>query len=136
MKKLTTFTDGGARGNPGPAAIGVVIKDNDKVVASFGRYVGETTNNRAEYQALIAALERATELGAEEVECKLDSELVVKQMRREYKVRDADLQPLFLRAWNLSVAFKKITFAHIRRELNSAADAEVNAALDRHLQNI
>jgi len=133
MKKLTTYTDGGARGNPGPAGIGIVIKDGGETVESFGRYIGETTNNQAEYKALLAALECATELGAEEVECKLDSELVVKQMRREYKVRDADLQPLFLRAWNLSVNFKKISFAHIPREKNSEADAEVNDAIDKHL---
>lgn len=133
-KKLTTFTDGGARGNPGPAGIGIVIMDGERVVEAFGRYIGETTNNQAEYQALIAALTRASELGAEDVECKLDSELVVKQMRHEYKVRDAGLQPLFLRAWNLCAGFKKTTFQHIRRELNAAADAEVNAAIDRHLK--
>lgn len=133
-KKLTTWTDGGARGNPGPAGIGVVIKDGDNLVESFGRYIGETTNNQAEYQALIAALERASILGAEDVECKLDSELVVKQMRHEYKVRDAGLQTLFLRAHNLSAGFKKVSFHHIRREFNSAADAEVNTAIDKHLQ--
>jgi ribonuclease HI len=134
-EKLTIYTDGGARGNPGPAAIGVVIMDGERVVDSFGRYIGETTNNQAEYRALIAALERAFELGAKEVECKLDSELVVKQMLREYKVRDKDLQPLFLAVYNLSVGFKKITFRHVRRELNAAADAEVNAALDHHLSS-
>jgi ribonuclease HI len=90
FQKLTTYTDGGARGNPGPAGLGVVIMDNELVVDSFGRYIGETTNNQAEYRALVAALERASELGAKEVECKLDSELVVKQMRREYKVKDKD----------------------------------------------
>jgi len=133
--KLTTYTDGGARGNPGPAGIGVVIMEGDRVVDSFGRYIGETTNNQAEYRALVAALERASELGAKEVECKLDSELVVKQMLREYKVRDKDLQPLFLVAYNLSIGFKKITFQHVRREFNAAADAEVNVAIDRHLSN-
>lgn len=134
MNKLTTYTDGGARGNPGPAGIGVVIMEGERLVDSFGRYIGETTNNQAEYRALIAALERASELGAKEVECKLDSELVVKQMRREYKVRDLGLQPLFLRAYNLSTGFGNISFTHIRRELNSAADAEVNKAIDCHLQ--
>jgi ribonuclease HI len=134
FQKLTTYTDGGARGNPGPAGLGVVIMDNELVVDSFGRYIGETTNNQAEYRALVAALERASELGAKEVECKLDSELVVKQMRREYKVKDKDLQALYLTAYNLSVKFNKVTFRHIRREFNSAADAEVNAAIDRHLQ--
>ena len=136
VKKLTTFTDGGARGNPGPAGIGIVIMEGEKVVVSFGRYIGETTNNQAEYQALIAALERASELGAKEVECKLDSELVVKQMRREYKVRDQGLQSLYLRAYNLSTGFAKVSFHHIRREFNSAADAEVNKAIDCHLQNL
>jgi ribonuclease HI len=133
--KITTFTDGGARGNPGPAGIGIVIMDGERVLEAFGHYIGETTNNQAEYKALIAALERASAMGAEDVECRLDSELVVKQMRHEYKVRDKDLQPLFLRAWNLSVGLKKVSFHHIRREFNSAADAQVNAAIDRHLQN-
>ncbi len=134
-EKLITYTDGGARGNPGPAGIGIVIMEGERVVDSFGRYIGETTNNQAEYRALIAALERTSELGAKEVECRLDSELVVKQMRREYKVRDKDLQTLYLRAYNLSVGFKKITFHHVRREFNAAADAEVNAAIDRHLSS-
>jgi ribonuclease HI len=133
FKKLTTFTDGGARGNPGPAGIGIVLKHGNEVVEAFGRYIGETTNNQAEYQALVAALARATELGAEEVECMLDSELVVKQMRHEYKVRDKNLQPLFLKAWNLSTGFKRISFTHVPREENTLADAEVNAAIDKHL---
>ena len=132
-QKLTTYTDGGARGNPGPAGIGIVIKSGHETVASFGRYIGETTNNQAEYQALVAALERALSLGAEEVECKLDSELVVKQMRHEYKVRDLGLQPLFLAAWNLTTSFRKVSFSHIPREQNSEADAEVNKAIDKHL---
>jgi ribonuclease HI len=133
MHKLTTFTDGGARGNPGPAGIGVVIESAGEVVEKFGRYIGETTNNQAEYQALVAALARASELGAEEVECKLDSELVVKQMRGEYKVRDKGLQEWFVRAWNLGTKFKKVSYHHVRREQNSVADAEVNAAIDKHL---
>jgi ribonuclease HI len=134
-KILTIFTDGGARGNPGPAGIGVVIKSEKEIVESFGRYIGETTNNQAEYRALIAALLRASTLRAEEVQCKLDSELVVKQMRREYKVRDKGLQSLFLEAWNLAVSFKKISFSHIPREENIEADAEVNAAIDLHEKN-
>ncbi len=133
MGKLTTFTDGGARGNPGPAALGVVIMEDGRVVEKFGRYLGETTNNQAEYRALIAALERASELGAKEVECNLDSELVVKQMRGEYTVRDRDLQPLFVRAWNLAAQIGKVSYRHVRREFNSAADAEVNAAIDEYL---
>lgn len=130
--KLTTYTDGGARGNPGPAAIGVVVKDSHaKNVAAFGRYIGQTTNNQAEYQALLAAVEIAAEHGATEVQCFLDSELVVKQMRREYRVRDLDLQPHFVKIWNLSQKFKKITFTHIPREGNKEADALVNQTLDR-----
>lgn len=131
--KLITYTDGGARGNPGPAGIGVVLMRGDEVIEAFGRYLGETTNNQAEYRALIAALERASELGAKEVECRMDSELVVKQMRREYRVRDADLQPLFLKVWNLAAGIGRVTFTHVRREANALADAEVNAAIDRHL---
>jgi ribonuclease HI len=135
MKKLTTFTDGGARGNPGPAGIGIVILEGDKQVEAFGKYIGETTNNQAEYQALIVALRRASELGAEEVECKLDSELVVKQMRREYRVKEPGLQALFMAAWNSCAAFKKVSFSHVRREQNSAADAQVNEAIDQHIRN-
>jgi ribonuclease HI len=135
FKTLTTFTDGGARGNPGPAGIGMVIKHGAEVIEAFGRYIGETTNNQAEYKALIAVLERVFELGAEEVHCMLDSELVVKQMRHEYKVRDAGLQSLFLRAWNLVTGFKRVTFTHVPREENSLADAEVNAAIDNHLKH-
>lgn len=130
-KKLTTYTDGGARGNPGPAAIGVVIKHGAETIKEFGRYLGETTNNQAEYRALISALEHAAELGAEEVECMLDSELVVKQMRHEYRVKDPDLAPLFLKVYNLSQSFKKITYNHIPREKNKEADKMVNDALDR-----
>jgi len=130
MKNIITFTDGGARGNPGPAAIGVVIKDNAQTIEAFGRYIGETTNNQAEYQALIAALEKVRDLGADEVWCNLDSELLVKQLNGEYKVKNRDLAPLFLKLHNLTLGFKKISFHHIPRARNSEADAEVNKALD------
>lgn len=128
---VRTYTDGGARGNPGPAATGVVVKNEaGDILAAFGNYIGETTNNQAEYQALIAALEKAQELGADAVECFLDSELVVKQMRREYRVKEPSLQAVFLRAWGLAAAFRKVTFTHIPREKNKEADALVNEALD------
>lgn len=130
MKKLITFTDGGARGNPGPAAIGVVITDGTHTIESFGRYLGETTNNQAEYQALIAALERVRELGADEVWCNLDSELLVRQLNGAYKVKNRELAPLFLKLHNLSVGFGKISFHHIPRARNHEADAEVNRVLD------
>lgn len=132
MNKFITFTDGGARGNPGPAGIGAVIYDEHKVlVAEISEYLGETTNNQAEYRALIAALKRATTLEAQEVECYLDSELVVKQLNREYKVKNKDLAPLFLEIHNLSLNFKKISFTHIPRERNKEADRLANEAMDR-----
>ncbi len=130
-KVITTFTDGGARGNPGPAGIGVVLKSNGANIFAKGEYIGETTNNQAEYRALLLALEKAHEFGAEEVQCFLDSELLVKQMNRQYKVRDANLAVHFVKAVQLSQNFRKITFTHIPREQNQEADALVNEAIDR-----
>ena len=96
MAKIIIHSDGGARGNPGPAGIGAVLNnEKGEVLAEISKYLGETTNNQAEYQALIAGLEKAKELKAEELECYLDSELVVKQLNREYKVKNAELAPLF-----------------------------------------
>lgn len=130
--KLVTFTDGGARGNPGPAAAGIVIKDeNGHILDAYGEYLGKQTNNFAEYSALISALKRAKELGATEVECRLDSELVTKQMQGKYKVRDPGLQKLFVQAYNASTAFKKISYHHIFRESNKEADKQVNETLDK-----
>lgn len=132
MKTIITYTDGGARGNPGPAGLGVYITDTDgNVLLRHGRYIGETTNNVAEYQAVIDALEHAQKLGADEVRMFMDSELVVKQLNREYRVRNAGLAPLFMKVWNLSTAFKKVTYTHVRRERNKEADALVNEAIDR-----
>ncbi len=128
---LVLRTDGGARGNPGPAAIGVVLEnESGKVVKKFGRYIGETTNNQAEYQALLAGLEAAKKLGATEVTCYLDSELVVKQLSRQYKVKDKGLAPLFVKVWNLAQSFASVTYSHVPREQNRRADALVNQALD------
>ncbi|TSC95728.1 MAG: ribonuclease H [Parcubacteria group bacterium Athens1014_10] len=128
--KLKTYTDGGASGNPGPAGIGVVIRDQEnKIIAEYSKYIGETTNNQAEYQALILALEKAKKMEAQEIDCYLDSELVVKQLNREYKVKDKDLGLLFIKAWNLSQGFKKINFHHIPREKNKEADALVKKAI-------
>ncbi len=129
--KLTTYTDGGARGNPGPAAAGIIIKDAaGKKLAGYGEYLGHQTNNYAEYAALISALKKAKELGATEVECVLDSELVTKQMNRQYKVKEPTLQKLFISAYNLAGAFQKVTFRHILREGNKEADWWVNKTLD------
>jgi len=132
MKKFIIYTDGGARGNPGPAGIGVVIYDaNRKVVAEVSEFLGVATNNQAEYKAVMAAFKKAIELGGEELEFYLDSELVVKQLKREYKVKNKELAPLFLNIHNLSIGFKKITYQHIPREQNSAADCLANKAMDR-----
>jgi ribonuclease HI len=136
FKKLIIYTDGGARGNPGPAGIGAVL-NNEKGdrMAEVSEYIGETTNNQAEYKAVVAAIAKAKELGAEELDFFLDSELVVKQLNREYKVRDKDLAPLFMKIYNAVMGFKKVTFKHVRRELNAEADKLVNIALDKEMQN-
>ena len=132
MKNLIIYSDGGARGNPGPAAIGVVLLDDKGgVVESFGRYIGETTNNQAEYQALIAGLRAAKKHEANSVKCYLDSELIVKQMRGEYRVKDADLKKLYAEAKNFCAVFSKVHFAHISRDRNKSADRLVNQALDK-----
>lgn len=129
--KVVTYTDGGARGNPGPAASGIVVKDETgKTLSAFGVYLGIQTNNVAEYTALLEALKKAKELGATEVDCVLDSELVVKQMRGEYKVKEPTLQKLFIKVYNVAAGFKKVTYRHVMREKNKEADAEVNKILD------
>jgi ribonuclease HI len=132
MKKLIIYTDGGARGNPGPAGIGAVIYDEkQRVVVEISEYLGVATNNQAEYRALLAALKKAQSLEATELEFYLDSELVVKQLNREYKVKNKDLAPLFLTIHNLSLSFKKITYTHVPRERNKEADQLANEAMDR-----
>lgn len=129
--KLTIYADGGARGNPGPAAAGIIIKDESgKTLAGYGEYLGRQTNNYAEYSALISGLKKAKELGATEVECVLDSELVTKQMNRQYRVKEPTLQKLFIQTFNLASAFKKISFKHTLREGNKEADRWVNKILD------
>ncbi len=134
MEKLIIYSDGGARGNPGPAGLGAVLYDNEKkIVAEISMFIGKSTNNQAEYRALIEALKKAKSLKAKELTCYLDSELVVKQLNREYKVKNPDIAPLFLEVYNLSLAFKKISYHHIRRELNKEADKLANEAMDRAL---
>lgn len=132
-KKIKIYTDGGARGNPGPAGCGVVMFDeNDKVVAKYKKYLGKQTNNFAEYSAIILALEEAKKIGAEEIEMNLDSELAVKQLNREYKVKNKNLAKLFVRVFNLSHSFSKVTFRHVPREENRLADALANQAMDSY----
>jgi len=136
FEKLIIYTDGGSRGNPGPAGIGAVLNnEKGERVAEVSEYIGETTNNQAEYKAVIAAIAKAKALGAEELDFFLDSELVVKQLNREYKVRDKDLAPLFMKIYNAMMGFKKVTFKHVRREFNAEADKLVNAALDKEMKN-
>ncbi|HKG02822.1 MAG TPA: ribonuclease HI family protein [Conexibacter sp.] len=129
--KLVVHVDGGARGNPGPAAIGVVVSDPDGgVVEQLGEPIGETTNNVAEYRALLLGLERARALGAEEVEIVGDSELVAKQVNGQYRVKHAGLKPLHAQALHALGRFDRWRVRTVPRAQNAAADALVNAALD------
>lgn len=131
VNKIIMFSDGGARGNPGPAGIGAVLyNENKEKIAEISKYLGVATNNQAEYKALIEGLKKAKDLGAKEVKVFMDSELVVKQLNREYKVKNKDLAPLFLQVYNLSSSFSKISFTHIYREDNKVADALANKAMD------
>jgi ribonuclease H / adenosylcobalamin/alpha-ribazole phosphatase len=129
--KARLFTDGGARGNPGPAAYGFVLEaDDGTVLAAEGEAIGEATNNVAEYRGLIAGLARAAELAVPEVEVRSDSELLVKQMRGEYRVKNENLRALSLEAARLARKIGKVTYVHVRREKNELADRLVNEALD------
>ncbi len=132
MSKIVVLnTDGGARGNPGPAGTGVVIKDETgAILYAVGEYIGEATNNVAEYKALIRALEQAHNLGATEVRVNMDSELIVKQMLGQYKIKEPTLQLLAGEVIKLRNNFKTVSFTHVRRELNKEADLLVNQAID------
>lgn len=131
-KKVNLYTDGGARGNPGPAAAGIVIKDEkNDLIESSGKYLGELTNNQAEYQALIFGLSEVKKTGASEVNVFMDSQLIVNQLNHKFKVKDKDLASLFVKVWNLTLAFKKVSWQHITRDKNKLADFEVNKALNR-----
>lgn len=127
---LTAYTDGGSRGNPGPAAIGAVIEDENSKIYEYGEFIGHTTNNEAEYKALILALTKAKALKAKKINCLLDSELVVKHLNHQYRIKEEKIIPLFIKVWNLMLDFEKVTFTHIPREKNKKADALVNKILD------
>ena len=130
--KAKLFTDGGARGNPGPAAFGYVVEaENGHVLAAHGEAIGHATNNVAEYRALIAGLEKAVELGIEELEVVSDSELLVKQMQGEYKVKNEALRELNDEANFLERKLGRVRYKAVRREHNELADKLVNEALDR-----
>ena len=131
---IEIYTDGGSRGNPGPSALGAVLYDisnKRKKVAELSEYLGITTNNQAEYTAIIRALEKAQKFGADEVQCFLDSELAVKQLTLQYKVKDPEIAKRFAEAWKLLNSFTKYSLKHVRREFNKEADALVTRALDR-----
>ncbi len=130
MKHAIIHTDGGARGNPGPSGIGVVI-DIGGEKKYFKKFIGVATNNQAEYRAVILALEKAKEMGIETIDFFMDSELVCNQLKRMYKVKDQDLGVLFVMAWNRMQGFKKITFRHVMRGDNKEADRLVNEAIDK-----
>jgi ribonuclease HI len=129
--KARLFTDGGARGNPGPAAYAYVLEGEDgEVLAAHGEAIGVATNNVAEYGGLVAGLGRAIELGLDELEVVSDSELMVKQMRGEYRVKNEALRELSVRAGRLARQLGKVEYRHVRREQNELADRLVNEALD------
>jgi ribonuclease HI len=129
--KARLFTDGGSRGNPGPAASAFVLEaDDGTVLEARGTAIGVATNNVAEYRALVDGLRRAVEIGVDELEVVSDSELLVKQMRGEYRVKNATLQELFREAGGLARQVRSVTYTAVRREHNELADQLVNEALD------
>ena len=138
MKKIIIYTDGGSRGNPGKAAIGVVFcNEKEQVIKKFGEYLGDNlTNNDAEYQAIIFALKKFKALFGKaiaeisDVEIRADSELVVKQLNGDYRLQDPKIQQFFIEIWNLKFDFKSVKFKYIPREKNKEADKLVNEALD------
>lgn len=130
-QKITIYTDGGSRGNPGPAALGVVINDKH-----YFQSLGIKTNNEAEYEAVIFALKKTKHLFGKknlkeaEISVYMDSELIVNQLNHRYKIEGEKIAPLFLKVWNLLLDFERIKFQHIPREQNKEADKLVNIALD------
>lgn len=137
-EKIIIYTDGGSRGNPGPAAVGYVITDaKGAILKSAGETLGRKTNNEAEYEAVIRALKKLKALVGKEktksmaVEIRADSELLVRQLNHEYKIESETTIPLFIQIWNLILDFGSISFTHVPREKNREADRMVNQALDQ-----
>lgn len=136
-QKIILYTDGGSRGNPGLAALGVVLKDEkEKTIASYQQTLGNRTNNEAEYEAVLFALKKVKQRYGKEkarlfrVELRLDSELVARQLQGTYKITEPRLHPLFMAIWNLRVELRDVRFVHVPRTKNKEADALVNEALD------
>ncbi len=135
--KIIAYTDGGARGNPGPAAIGVVILRGKQVIGKYAENIGERTNNEAEYEAVIFAFQKIKHLFGKQktrdldIEVRVDSELVCRQLSGKYKITEERFFPLFIKIWNLKMDFGNISFAEIPREENAEADRLLNEELDR-----
>jgi ribonuclease HI len=133
VRAIRLFTDGAARGNPGPAGLGLVIEDAEGMRLWGGcRYIGTATNNQAEYQAVIEGLRKAAEWNPDRLEVYLDSQLVVEQLAGRYRVKNADLRPLHSQAQALLASFPEFTVVHVPREKNRGADALANRAIDEH----
>ena len=136
VNKVIICVDGASRGNPGLAAIGATVKDKKgKLITRISQRIGWTTNNQAEYRAAIAALEEAIRLGAKQIELNADSELVVKQIKGKYRVKNAALKPLYQRVKQLQDSLESLTINHIPRQQNREADRLANAALSRQPAN-
>lgn len=129
------FSDGGARGNPGPAGIGYVLEVQGEDPIHYGEYIGATTNNQAEYQALFKGLMKAAEIGVNTITCYLDSELVVKQLNGQYKMKNEALRPWYDQILALKNSFQSVSFEHVPRAKNKEADKLVNEAIDRATQS-
>lgn len=136
--EISIYTDAGARGNPGPAAIAVLIFREGRLVKQHGEYIGSATNNQAEYQAVIKALELAQSLGAKELKIFTDSELICRQIKGSYKVKDSKLKPLYEMAKNLEKGFQKVEWGSVPRENPNIrrADRLVNRVLDSHHRTV
>lgn len=131
--KLIIYCDGGSRGNPGPAGLGVVIYDEDKnILFEISEFLGIATNNQAEYKGVLQAIKKAKELKAKELTFYLDSELIVKQMKGQYRVKNRGLIPIYMEIRKYILEFQKVEFNHVRREYNKEADALANIAMDEH----
>ncbi|HHX22806.1 MAG TPA: ribonuclease HI family protein [Thermoanaerobacterales bacterium] len=134
MSKVIAYVDGASRGNPGNAGIGIVfINEQNNVVKEISDYIGQTTNNIAEYTAMVTALKEALEMNFEEIEVISDSELIVKQINGEYQVKNKGLKPLYKEACQLLKEFKKYTVRHVKRERNKEADKLANRGIDEAL---
>lgn len=135
MNRVIIYSDGAARGNPGPAGAGAVLQGEDgHVIVEVCRYLGEMTNNQAEYRALLLALEEAQTIGAERLTIFADSELMVKQIMGEYRVKNEGIKPLFAKAQKLLRAFSDYTIEHVPRDENRHADRLANLAIDGEIE--